>query len=67
MDIVRHWRLKDARYRLEGRFCPICGRRYLPLRPICPGCGSQATKTIESEVFKSTHVNLHPLAVLSKG
>ncbi len=67
MDIVTHWRLKEARYRLKGMSCPICGERNLPLRPICPRCGSQAMETMESKVFKSTPIPQQALALLSKG
>jgi uncharacterized OB-fold protein len=40
-DLPRHWRLKQARYRLEGTRCESCGELYFPARTICPECRSQ--------------------------
>ena len=66
MDIVTHWRLKEARYRFAGMFCPTCGARNIAHRPICPGCGFQAEKTSQSGIFKSEQIDLKALALLSK-
>ncbi|HET9589022.1 MAG TPA: zinc ribbon domain-containing protein [Anaerolineales bacterium] len=38
MEIPRHWRLKDQRYRLEGSCCPTCGQLIFPPRPVCAQC-----------------------------
>lgn len=40
-DLPRHWRLKQARYRLEGARCESCGELLFPARTICPECRSQ--------------------------
>lgn len=40
-DLPRHWRLKQARYRLEGARCENCGELLFPARTICPECRSQ--------------------------
>ena len=40
MDLSRHWRLKQARYRLEGSRCEDCGALFFPGRPVCPECRS---------------------------
>ena len=37
MEIPRHWRLKDIRYRLQGVVCEN-GRPLFPPQPVCPEC-----------------------------
>ncbi|MFQ6058753.1 MAG: Zn-ribbon domain-containing OB-fold protein [Anaerolineae bacterium] len=41
MDLPRHWRLKDQRYRLEGVMCDECGAKLFPPRQVCPHCRSR--------------------------
>ena len=41
MDIPRYWRLKDQRYRLQGKKCSDCGHLSFPPRIICPKCNSR--------------------------
>jgi uncharacterized protein len=38
MDIPRHWRLREQRYRLEGNACTRCEALYFPPREICRAC-----------------------------
>lgn len=38
MSLPRHWRLRDARYRLAGARCAACGEPMFPAREICPHC-----------------------------
>jgi uncharacterized OB-fold protein len=40
MDLARHWRLKDQRYRLEGAVCKNCGYKFFPPREVCTECKS---------------------------
>ena len=40
MDLARHWRLKDQRYRLEGTVCADCGAKFFPPRQVCLECKS---------------------------
>ena len=40
MDLARHWRLNDQRYRLEGTVCTTCGAKFLPPRNVCTECKS---------------------------
>ena len=42
MEVPRHWRLKNQRYRLEGSICPSCGEAVFPRRPVCTHCFVQA-------------------------
>jgi hypothetical protein len=46
MEIARHWRLKQQRYRLEGSACPNCGRLSFPPRAVCPDCTAQRAPAI---------------------
>lgn len=41
MDLPRHWRLRQARYRLEGAQCEDCNEIFFPARSICPQCRSE--------------------------
>jgi len=47
MEIPRHWRLKDQRYRLEGSTCPNCGQPIFPHRPVCPHCFVKPEKIVK--------------------
>ncbi len=38
MDLPRHWRLKEQRYKLEGSECAACGEKLFPPREVCPHC-----------------------------
>lgn len=60
MEIPRHWRLKQQRYRLVGEACPHCDNKIFPPRDICPSCGEVA-KTLftfsgRGEVYSYTTV-----------
>lgn len=58
MEIARHWRLKDQRYRLIGEECGHCENKIFPPRDICPNCGKEAHEEFEfsgkGEVFSHT-------------
>ncbi|HBC72652.1 TPA: transcriptional regulator [Candidatus Amesbacteria bacterium] len=42
MEIPRHWRLKNQRYKLIGEICPHCETKIFPPRDICPYCKNTA-------------------------
>src|SRR3990170_4062273 len=42
MEIARHWRLNQQRYRLVGEVCPHCEEKIFPPRDICPNCAADA-------------------------
>jgi uncharacterized OB-fold protein len=42
MEIPRHWRLKNQRYKLVGEVCPHCEAKLFPPRDVCPECGQEA-------------------------
>jgi uncharacterized OB-fold protein len=42
MEIPRHWRLKNQRYKLTGEVCPHCQAKLFPPRDVCPECGGEA-------------------------
>jgi hypothetical protein len=44
MEIPRHWRLKEKRYRLEGSVCPHCQTPSLSGPPVCAECGGESKK-----------------------
>jgi uncharacterized OB-fold protein len=60
MEIPRHWRLKNQRYKLVGEVCPHCTAKLFPPRDVCPECGGEA-KTLyhfsgRGEVYSYTTV-----------
>jgi uncharacterized OB-fold protein len=60
MEIPRHWRLKNQRYKLVGEVCPHCEAKLFPPRDVCPECGGEA-KTLyafsgRGEVYSYTTV-----------
>ena len=60
MEIPRHWRLKNQRYKLVGEVCPHCEAKLFPPRDICTECGQDA-KTVfafsgRGEVYSFTTV-----------
>ncbi|MEK7498222.1 MAG: zinc ribbon domain-containing protein [Patescibacteria group bacterium] len=40
MEIARHWRLNQQRYKLVGERCNSCESFIFPPRDACPICGS---------------------------
>ena len=42
VDLVRHWRLNNQRYKLEGDICRTCGYAMFPPRDVCPKCAEAA-------------------------
>lgn len=47
MDIPRHWRLREQRYRLIGEVCLHCDEKIFPPRAICPACGGEGVSKTE--------------------
>ncbi|MDK1029208.1 MAG: Zn-ribbon domain-containing OB-fold protein [Anaerolineae bacterium] len=64
MEIPRHWRLKQQRYRLVGEVCQHCESKIFPPRDICPECGGEAdtlyTFSGNGEVYSYTTVHEGP-------
>jgi len=60
MEIPRHWRLKNQRYKLEGVACKNCNQKIFPPRQICPHCGSDELETFmfsgKGDVFSFTTI-----------
>lgn len=64
MDLPRHWRLKEQRYKLEGGECAACGQKLFPPREVCPHCKSRDVKPYrfkgEGEVYSFSTVYQAP-------
>lgn len=60
MEIPRHWRLKDQRYKLVGVTCRNCKHKVFPPRQVCPECGSEDLEPYQfsgrGEVFSFTTI-----------
>jgi hypothetical protein len=41
MDIPRHWRRQEQRFRLQGNRCEKCQTVTFPPKPVCPKCGGR--------------------------
>lgn len=62
MEIPRHWRLRQQRYRLIGEECPHCETKIFPPRDICPECGQDTLglRTIAIIKLPETFVSALP-------
>jgi uncharacterized OB-fold protein len=64
MEIPRHWRLKQQRYKLVGEVCPHCEAKLFPPRDVCPECGGEAKSLYNfsgrGEVYSYTTVQDAP-------
>lgn len=47
MDIPRYWRLREQRYRLQGKKCTDCGELSFPPRIVCSSCKSRNAEPYE--------------------
>ncbi len=60
MEVSRHWRLQEQRYKLVGETCDSCGTKLFPPRDVCLECSAPAkelfTFTGVGEVFSYTTV-----------
>jgi uncharacterized OB-fold protein len=53
MEIPRHWRLNQQRYRLMGTVCLNCENKIFPPRDICPRCGKDVKKAESEQSIKN--------------
>ena len=67
MEVPRHWRLKDQRYRLEGSICPTCGQLNFPPRPVCSHNTALPVGIARSGLAAVPELKLVVDTVLSKG
>ena len=60
MEVSRHWRLQEQRYKLVGETCDSCGARLFPPRDVCLECEAPAkelfTFTGLGEIFSYTTI-----------
>ena len=60
MEVSRHWRLQEQRYKLVGETCDSCGVKLFPPRDVCLECEAPAkelfTFTGTGEVFSYTTI-----------
>jgi len=60
MEVSRHWRLQEQRYKLVGETCDSCGVKLFPPRDVCLECEAPAqelfTFTGLGEVFSYTTI-----------
>lgn len=60
MEVSRHWRLQEQRYKLVGEECDNCGVKLFPPRDVCLECEAPAkelyTFTGLGEVFSYTTI-----------
>ncbi|MFQ5398681.1 MAG: Zn-ribbon domain-containing OB-fold protein [Anaerolineae bacterium] len=60
MEVSRHWRLQQQRYKLVGESCDSCGVKLFPPRDVCLECDAPAkelyTFTGLGELFSFTTI-----------
>jgi uncharacterized protein len=38
MEVARHWRMNNQRYKLQGSVCNCCGKAFFAPRAVCDSC-----------------------------
>lgn len=60
MEVSRHWRLQEQRYKLVGETCDSCGTKLFPPRDVCLECEAPAyelyTFTGLGEIYSFTTI-----------
>ncbi|WP_420641615.1 Zn-ribbon domain-containing OB-fold protein [Candidatus Leptofilum sp.] len=60
MEVSRHWRLQEQRYKLVGETCDTCGVKLFPPRDVCLECKAPAYKlytfTGHGEIYSFTTI-----------
>ncbi len=60
MEVSRHWRLQEQRYKLVGETCDSCGVKLFPPRDVCLECEAPAyelyTFTGLGEIYSFTTI-----------
>jgi uncharacterized OB-fold protein len=60
MEVSRHWRLQEQRYKLVGETCESCGVKLFPPRDVCLECQAPAyelyTFTGLGEIYSFTTI-----------
>lgn len=60
MEVSRHWRLQEQRYKLVGEMCDSCGVKLFPPRDVCLECEAPAyelyTFTGLGEIYSFTTI-----------
>jgi len=49
MHIAQNWRIRQARYALQGVRCEKCGEIVFPARAVCPHCEASQMSDSEAE------------------
>lgn len=54
MEVARHWRLNNQRYKMQGSVCTCCGKAFFAPRPICNACSQNeaAVLTLDESVLR---------------
>jgi len=63
MSVSRFWREFDARYKLEGNQCTVCGKKFYPPREICDDCHRKSVGKMEKFQFSGLG-KLHTYTVI---
>jgi uncharacterized OB-fold protein len=65
MELARHWRLNDQRYKLVGNICNSCGTKFFPPRQVCTECHgtefSEHTFQGTGEIYSFSTLHQAPL------
>jgi uncharacterized OB-fold protein len=53
MEVARHWRLNNQRYKMQGSVCACCGKVSFAPRPVCDACNqNQATYHFDESALR---------------
>jgi uncharacterized OB-fold protein len=61
MEIARHWRLSNQRYKLQGSVCTCCGKTFFGPRVVCDGCSQNEASSLAISVSTVRHQHAEPI------
>jgi uncharacterized OB-fold protein len=66
MEIARHWRLSNQRYKLQGSVCTCCGKTFFGPRVVCDVCSQNEASIYSINVNTVRHENVEQVYATGK-
>jgi uncharacterized OB-fold protein len=66
MEIARHWRLSNQRYKLQGSVCTCCGKTSFGPRVVCDTCSQNEASGYTINVDNVRRENVAPMYATGK-
>jgi uncharacterized OB-fold protein len=66
MEIARHWRLSNQRYKLQGSICNCCGKTFFAPRVVCDACSQSEASSYTINVDSVRRENVERVYATGK-